>query len=170
MIKFKRIFILFLSYIFLLVNASADTKVAYIDIEYILSNSNPGKNLIKKLNLIENEKKEKFNSEEIKLKEEENKIIASKSIITEDQLKKDINEFQKKIENYKKIKSDEINTLKKNRNSELSKLLDLINPIIKDYMTDNSISMVIDKKNIYIADKNFDITENVIDIINKKIK
>ena len=68
------------------------------------------------------------------------------------------------------IKSDEINTLKKNRNSELSKLLDLINPIIKDYMTDNSISMVIDKKNIYIADKNFDITENVIDIINKKIK
>lgn len=170
MIKFKRIFILFLSYIFLLVNASADTKVAYIDIEYILSNSNPGKNLIKKLNLIENEKKEKFNSEEIKLKEEENKIIASKSIITEEQLKKDINEFQKKIENYKKIKSDEINTLKKNRNSELSKLLDLINPIIKDYMTDNSISMVIDKKNIYIADKNFDITENVIDIINKKIK
>lgn len=170
MIKFKRIFILFLSYIFLLVNASADTKVAYIDIEYILSNSNPGKNLIKKLNLIENEKKEKFNSEEIKLKEQENKIIASKSIITEEQLKKDINEFQKKIENYKKIKSDEINTLKKNRNSELSKLLDLINPIIKDYMTDNSISMVIDKKNIYIADKNFDITEKVIDIINKKIK
>ena len=170
MIKFKRIFILFSSYIFLLVNASADTKVAYIDIEYILSNSNPGKNLIKKLNLIENEKKEKFNSEEIKLKEEENKIIASKSIITEEQLKKDINEFQKKIENYKKIKSDEINTLKKNRNSELSKLLDLINPIIKDYMTDNSISMVIDKKNIYIADKNFDITENIIDIINKKIK
>ena len=119
MIKFKRIFILFLSYIFLLVNASADTKVAYIDIEYILSNSNPGKNLIKKLNLIENEKKEKFNSEEIKLKEEENKIIASKSIITEEQLKKDINEFQKKIENYKKIKSDEINILKKNRNYEI---------------------------------------------------
>ena len=170
MIKFKRIFILFLFYIFLSVNATADTKVAYIDIEYILSNSKPGKNLIQKLNLIENEKKEKFHSNEIKLKEEENKIIASKSIITEEQLKKDINEFQKKIENYKKIKSDEINILKKNRNFELSKLIDLINPIIKDYMTDNSISIVIDKKNIYIADKNFDITENIIDIINKKIK
>ena len=37
-------------------------------------------------------------------------------------------------------------------------------------MTDNSISIVIDKKNIYIADKNFDITEDVINIINKKIK
>ena len=52
----------------------------------------------------------------------------------------------KKIENYNKIKNDEINILKKNRNSELSKLLDLINPIIKDYMTENSISLVIEKK------------------------
>ena len=49
-------------------------------------------------------------------------------------------------------------------------LLDLINPIIKEYMQKNSISIIIDKKNIYIADKNYDISNNLIELINKKIK
>ena len=37
-------------------------------------------------------------------------------------------------------------------------------------MKENSISMIIDKKNIFIADKNYDITYNVIELINKNIK
>lgn len=36
-------------------------------------------------------------------------------------------------------------------------------------MSDNSISIIIDKKNIFIADKNYDITENLIELINKNI-
>ena len=49
-------------------------------------------------------------------------------------------------------------------------LLNKINPIIQDYMQKNSISIIFDKKNIYIADKNYDISNNLIEIINKKIK
>ena len=37
-------------------------------------------------------------------------------------------------------------------------------------MKKNSISFLMDKNNIYIADKNFDITNNLIELINKKIK
>ena len=46
----------------------------------------------------------------------------------------------------------------------------MINPIIEDYMSKNSITIVIDKKNVYIANKDSDITNNLIEIINKKIK
>ena len=53
---------------------------------------------------------------------------------------------------------------------EILKFLNEINPIIKQYMTDNQISIIIDKKNIYIADKKFDFTNNLIELINKKIK
>ena len=49
-------------------------------------------------------------------------------------------------------------------------LLKLINPIIQEYMNNNSISFLMDKKNIYIADKSYDITNNLIELINKKIK
>ena len=48
--------------------------------------------------------------------------------------------------------------------------LNLINPIIEKYMSDNSIYMLIDKKNVFIASKDYDITNNLIELINNKIK
>ncbi len=49
-------------------------------------------------------------------------------------------------------------------------MLNKINPIIKNYMDQNSIDMIIDKKNIYIAKKNFDITNDILELVNKEIK
>ena len=170
MIKLKNVFLLISLYTLMNISALADNKVAYLDIDYLLSNTNAGKILFQKLKSNEKDKNDQFRAEELKLKDEENKIIASKNIITGDQLEISINKFQKKLKNYKKTKSEEINKLKKTRNNEIINLLNLINPIIEDYMSQNSISIIIDKKNIYIANKNFDITNNLIEIINKKIK
>ena len=49
-------------------------------------------------------------------------------------------------------------------------LLNLINPIIEKYMTDNAIYMLIDKKNVFIASKEYDITNNIIELIDNQIK
>ena len=168
--KSKKIILIILIYFFFSIKVFAENKIAYLDIDYILTNINVGKTLFQNLKNNEEDKNKKFKSEELKLKEEENKILASKSIITDDQLKKNISDFQKKLKNYKKIKLEEINKLKKERNDEIINLLNLINPIIEDYASQNSISIIIDKKNIYLANKNFDITNNLIEIINKKIK
>jgi Skp family chaperone for outer membrane proteins len=46
----------------------------------------------------------------------------------------------------------------------------LVNPIIEKYMTDNSIYMLIDKKNVFIARKEYDITINLIELIDNQIK
>ena len=119
--------------------------------------------------MIEKKKNTELKNQEKKLKEEENKILASRAIITEEQLKKNISEFQKKLQNYSKDKSEQIKRLKKNRNTEIINLLNLINPIIKTYMEDNSISIIIDKKNIYIGNTAYDITNNLIEIINNKL-
>ena len=37
-------------------------------------------------------------------------------------------------------------------------------------MTDNSIYMIIDKKNVFIASKEYDITNNLIELIDNQIK
>jgi Skp family chaperone for outer membrane proteins len=37
-------------------------------------------------------------------------------------------------------------------------------------MTDNSIYMIIDKKNVFIANKEYDITNNLIELIDNQIK
>ena len=161
----KIIFLFFLSS-----NVLAENKVGYVDLEFILSNTNAGKILFKKLELDETKKIKELKLKEENLKNEENKILASKNIISEDTLRINIDNFKKKLQNYKSIKKNELDNLKKIRNDEILKFLNEINPIIKQYMTDNQISIIIDKKNIYIADKKFDFTNNLIELINKKIK
>ena len=161
----KIIFLFFLSS-----NVLAENKVGYVDLEFILSNTNAGKTLFEKLELEETQKIKELKLKEENLKNEENKILASKNIISEDTLRINIDNFKKKLQNYKSIKKTELDNLKKIRNDEILKFLNEINPIIKQYMTDNQISIIIDKKNIYIADKKFDFTNNLIELINKKIK
>ena len=60
--------------------------------------------------------------------------------------------------------------LKIKRNRNIINFLNLINPIIEKYMSDNSIYMLIDKKNVFIASKDYDITNNLIELINNQIK
>ena len=60
--------------------------------------------------------------------------------------------------------------MKEIRNKEIIKLINSINPIIENFMNENSISIVFDKKNIFIADKNYDITNDIIEKININIK
>ena len=170
MLKLKKSITIIIFFIVIPTNIFAENKIAYLDIDFILSNTNIGKSLFKKIQKFESDKINELNDKEKILKDEENKILASKNIISKDELNKNINEFQIKLKNYKNLRLDEINLLKKKRNEDILNLLKTINPMIEKYMNDNSISILIDKKNIFIADKNFDITKNLIDLIDNNFQ
>ena len=78
--------------------------------------------------------------------------------------------LQVKFQKYRKEKSKEIDELKVKRNKNIINFLNLINPIIEKYMADNSIYILLDKKNIFIASKDYDITNNLIELIDNQIK
>ena len=170
MLKIKKIIFIIIFFTGISTNIYAENKIAYLDLDFILSNTNVGKSLFKKIQKFESDKIKELNDKEQILKDEENKILASKNIISKDELNKNISEFQLKLKKYKNLRLDEINLLKKKRNEEILTLLKLINPVIEKYMNENSISILIDKKNIFIADKNFDITKNLIELIDTKFK
>ena len=170
MLKLKKTIIIIIFFIGLPSNIFAENKIAYLDLDFILSNTNVGKSLFEKIKKFESDKFKELNDKEQKLKDEENKILASKNIISKDELNKKISKFQVKLKNYKNLRLDEINLLKKKRNEDILNLLKSINPLIEKYMNENSISIIIDKKNIFIADKNFDISKNLIDLINTNLK
>ena len=168
MLIYKKI--LFLILLILPFNVYGENKIAYVDIDFVLTNINAGKIVFEKLENNEKLKREAFNDKEKKLKDEENKILASRNIISQEQLDINIKEFQNKLKDYRNYKSVELKKLNKIKNDEIVKLLNLINPLIQEYMKSNSINFLMDKKNIYIADKNYDLTNKLIEIINKKIK
>ena len=45
-----------------------------------------------------------------------------------------------------------------------------INPIIQEYMKDNSISIVLPKNQIFMGNVEMDITNDIIELVNKIVK
>ena len=48
--------------------------------------------------------------------------------------------------------------------------MEKINPLVSDYVKENSISIVLDKKNVIIGKKNHDITLEILELVNANIK
>ena len=170
MLYLKKFLLGLFSLIFLTSNLLAENKVAYIDLDKILINTESGKSLFKQLNNLEKLELVNLENEEKKLKEEENKILSTKNILAQDEYIKKVNAFKKRIPLYQKKKKAIIDSLQKKRNTEVIRFLKMTNPLIESIMEKYSIDILIEKKNIFIAKSNTDITNIVIEDINKNIK
>ena len=151
-------------------NLKAKDKVAYLDIDFILTNTIAGKTLLTNLQKQEEVKINQFRTNDEKFKDNEKKILSKKNIVSDDELNKEMRELQINFKKYNKNKKIEIENLKKKRNKNIINFINLINPIIEKYMTDNSIYMLMDKKNVFIAKNNYDITKKLIELIDIQIK
>ena len=164
-------FFLILIFLSLSINSlKAQDKVSYIDIDYVLTNTIVGKKLLSTLKKEEEIKINKFKLSDENFNNEENKILSKKNLISKEEINKELKLLQVQYQNYRKEKIKELDELKKKRNRNILNFLNLINPLIEKYMTDNSIYMIIDKKNVFIASKNYDITKNLIELIDDQIK
>ena len=97
---------------------------------------------------------------------EEKKVSSKKNILSKEDFNKEVLKFQEKVKNYeneRRKSSQEINDIKL---KEIAKLLEKINKILIEYSNKNSISTVIDKKNVIIIKKDNDITKDILKILN----
>ena len=167
---FKKFFLIIIFFSLTINFLKADEKVFYIDIDYLMTNTVAGKELLNKLKKEEELKIDKFKLNDDNFKIEEKKIFAKKNLISKEELNNELKTLQIKFQKYRAEKIIEIDELKTKRNKNIATFLSLINPIIERYMTDNSIYMLIDKKNVFIANKDYDITNNLIELIDNQIK
>ncbi len=142
----------------------------YLDFKYILNESIAGKKAQESLKKKLNDGVAALNKKEKNFLEEEKKIIQQKKLISSEEYKNKISELRKKAANLQKERNKLVNDVSKQRSKAKNELLKNLNPIIKEYMISKNIKMVIDRKNIILADKNLDITKEIVEILNKKLK
>ena len=53
---------------------------------------------------------------------------------------------------------------------EFENIFKQINPIINDYIEENSVSILFDSKNIFMGAKKLNLTEDILNRINKEFK
>ena len=89
--------ILFILIIFLNFNQStADNKIAYIDIDYILNNSLVGTSITEHIQKIKEKKNSELESIEKQLSEKENDIVKQKNIIEKSEYEKKNTKIKKR--------------------------------------------------------------------------
>ena len=78
--------------------------------------------------------------------------------------------LRKKVSSLQKERNELLENISKQRTKARNELLKNLNPIIKDYMNEKKIRMVVDKKSILLADENLNITKEIMGRLNKKLK
>jgi len=142
----------------------------YLDFKYILNESVAGK---KAQNALKSKLDKGFKSlkdKEKKLQDEEKKIIEQKKLIKPDEYKSKVDNLRKSVSNLQKERNKLLQDVSSQRSKARTTLLKSLNPIIKEYMQEKQIRMVVDKKSLLLADENLNITKEILDRLNKKIK
>jgi len=146
------------------------SEIRYVDFKYVLNESKAGKKaqdyLKKKL---ENGVKDLKNKEKA-IQDEEKKIIQQKKLISAEEYKKQVTKLREKVSSLQTQRNELLDSVAKQRSKARTELLKNLNPIIQDYMKEKRIRLVLEKKSILLADESLNITDEITDLLNKKLK
>ena len=76
--------------------------------------------------------------------------------------------MRKKVADLQKKKQATFKSVAQSRNDARQALLKAVNPIMKKYMETNNIRLIVDKKSLVLGDATLEITDQIINILNKE--
>tara|TARA_B110000503_G_C7170195_1_gene423864 strand:+ start:3277 stop:3798 length:522 start_codon:yes stop_codon:yes gene_type:complete len=166
-----RIIFFLISFIFVAQANStyANTNLAFIDLDKILSTSKPGSSIINQLDKVNNLNLKNFQNQANNLKKKETKLISQKNILSNEDFESSINNLKIEIEKYNNDRNKIINEFNQMKIVNTNTFLKMINPILMEYSNQESIAIIFHKKDLIIGKTELDITDEIIKIINIKV-
>ena len=167
--KIRSLLLLIFFIFFSKISLSHEKSIVYIDLNKIMRNSIAGESITLQLESKHKKNISKFKIIEEQLKKDESEIISQKNVITKEEFEKKIIDLRDKANKFRKERNTNINNLNNQRLEATSKMITLVRPILSEFSDKNSISLIIDKKNIIIGKSLLDITDDILKIVNEKI-
>jgi len=164
----KKLFLIII--LFQIISLKANSQIVYIDMNFILNNSQVGKFLNNYLNTINDKKLLELKEIENQIIKKEQSLIAKQNIIEKKEFEQKLSQLSKEVQKYRSDKKKTLDDINKIKKENVKKILNALNPIVSQYVNENSISLVIPKKNIIVGKKNLDITKEILDLLDQKIK
>ena len=165
--KFLTILIILLSFITF---SYSQDQIVYLDLDKVVSNTKAGKSILIKLEKSKKNALLNFEKKEADLKKIEEEIKSQKNILSENEFKKKLFEFRKEVNNFRQSRQNVINDFNQKKKIDFKKFFKKITPIIENYVSEKNIDILLDRKNIFVASKKKNITQEIIEIIDLKIK
>tara|TARA_Y100000816_G_scaffold286659_1_gene268149 strand:+ start:332 stop:847 length:516 start_codon:yes stop_codon:yes gene_type:complete len=166
-----RVFYSFILIFFLSSSISQSSEsIRFIDINFIVKNSEVGKSLNK---IIESKKKTIENDIKNlskKLEDQKKRIVSQKKILKKEEFDKLVINYEKELKSFNDLRNKKNKDFNKFRIESSKKILDLLNPIITNFLQNKSIKILLQKEKIIFADDELDITKDILELFNKKHK
>ncbi len=164
----KIIFLISTLILFNFTNVFADNTY-FIDFTKVLNTSKAGASAQDKLQSQFKSESKKYNTQQKAIKKEESQLITQKKQVSSEDYQKKVKKLREKVSDFQKNKQKSFNSLAAARRNSKKKLLEKVNPIIEKYMVDNNIRIIIDKKSVILGDRELEITNKIIAILDQKI-
>ena len=165
----KKIIYILLFFVISIPSYSSE-KIVYLDVEKIMQESVAGKNIIAKIKKKRETSISKLKKKEKEIVEKEKKLISQKNVLSEEEFKKKIQDLRLDISKYQKERNNASNDIARTRIKASTNLIKKLTPILESYSKENSIRIIIQKKHIVMGSKEDDITKEILNIVNQKIK
>ena len=163
--------ILIITIFFTFINPSiSEENIAFVNVDYLIQNSNIGKKMLTNINDID-----KNNLDNLKKKIKSYKILElsikkKKNVISDEAYNKEVIDFKKKFQEFSKEKNNTVKEFNVFKKKEIENIFKKINPIINNYMEENSVDLLFDSKNIFMGAKKLNLTEDILKKINNELK
>ena len=169
--RYFKSLILTIAIFFTFINVSISKEsIAFVNVDYLIKNSNIGKKLLANIN-----DKDKKNLDNLKKKNKilqdlESSIKKKKNVISDEAYNKEVIDFKKKFQEFSKEKNKIVKEFNVFKKKEIENIFKKINPIINNYMEENSVNLLFDSKNIFMGAKKLNLTEDILKKINNELK
>tara|TARA_Y100001970_G_scaffold183577_1_gene223294 strand:- start:478 stop:993 length:516 start_codon:yes stop_codon:yes gene_type:complete len=147
----------------------ANENIVYLDVNYLLSESEVGKYVNLNLKKISDENNKTFKNFEEDLKTDEENLLTQQNILKKEDYDKKLSELKNKLKSYQDKKKNKINELNSLRNKAGNIILKNINEILTEYSKKKSISLIVQKQTIIIGKSELDVTNDILKLLNEKI-
>ena len=152
-----------------LAKTDSEDIIAIINIDYVIQNSNIGKKFLSNIKSQDQKNLDNLKNKNIFLQELESSIKKKKNIISSEAYDKEVLEFKKKFQEFSNEKNQIVKEFNDFKQKELENLFKKINPIINDYMEQNSVKILFDSKNIFMSANELNLTEDILKKINDEL-
>jgi len=156
-------------YLLICTHTFAEQKIVVLDLTYVLNSSKAGKGAQEFLKKTFADNTKKFSDIEKTLKKAESDLLAKRNILDKENYIKEMNSLRKKNIDYQTERRSGIDKITTLRVEARATLLKKLKPILESYIKENNVSLVVDKKYILGGGTTSDITEVIVEKLNKEL-
>tara|TARA_B110000003_G_C16475499_1_gene467430 strand:+ start:94 stop:624 length:531 start_codon:yes stop_codon:yes gene_type:complete len=147
-----------------------DNNIVFIDLNFIFVNSLAGKDWNTQINKKDTDFKKKVNEFQKNIDTKKKKLLSQKNVLEEGEYKKKLVNLENEVKKINLSISDERKQLSLLKSKGEKEFFLNLNLIIEKYSIDNSIDIILKKRDLVMGKNDLDVTKEIFDLFNEKIE